>query len=66
MSDGTRSYKMTRRLEGGSMDVDTPWVSVTIPCLNEQGFVVRCLDSVIANDYLEEKQVSVVDGEERV
>ncbi len=27
------------------------FVSVVIPCLNEEKFITKCLDSIIANDY---------------
>ncbi|MBI4488808.1 MAG: glycosyltransferase family 2 protein [Deltaproteobacteria bacterium] len=40
-----------------------PFVSVIIPCLNEQGFVGSCIKSVLANDYPGEfMEVIVVDG----
>lgn len=45
------------------MFVDPPSVSVIIPCLNERGFIGRCLDSIIANDHPKDKlEVLVVDG----
>src|SRR4030067_2393082 len=38
-------------------------VSVIIPCRNEEKFIDRCLDSIIANDYpKEDLEVLVVDG----
>lgn len=40
-----------------------PKVSIIIPCRNEEKFIDRCLDSIIANDYpKEELEVLVVDG----
>ena len=40
-----------------------PFVSIAIPCRNEEKFIGRCLDSVIANDYpKDELEVLVVDG----
>lgn len=40
-----------------------PFVSVIIPCRNEAGWIARCLDSIIATDYPNEKlEVLVVDG----
>jgi glycosyltransferase involved in cell wall biosynthesis len=40
-----------------------PFVSVIIPCRNEEKSIGKCLDSVIANDYTKEKlEVVVVDG----
>jgi len=38
-------------------------VSIIIPCLNEEKFIDKCLDSVIANDYPKDKlEILVVDG----
>ncbi len=38
-------------------------VSVIIPCLNEEKYICRCLDSLIANDYDHELlEIIVVDG----
>lgn len=40
-----------------------PFVSIIIPCRNEEKSIGKCLDSVIANDYTKEKlEVIVVDG----
>ena len=40
-----------------------PFVSVIIPCRNEEKFVARCLDSILANDYpTDQLEVLVVDG----
>lgn len=45
------------------MDSRPPLVSVIIPCRNEEKFVGRCLDSVIAQTYPQENmEVLVVDG----
>ncbi|MEW6095071.1 MAG: glycosyltransferase family 2 protein [bacterium] len=42
---------------------DTPLVSIIIPCRNEEKFIGKCLDSIIAQDYSKEKlEVLVVDG----
>lgn len=39
------------------------FVSIIIPCRNEEKFIAQCLDSVLANDYPKDKmQVFVVDG----
>jgi len=39
-----------------------PSVSIIIPCRNEEKFIGRCLDSVIAQDYPKDKfEVLVVD-----
>ena len=38
-------------------------VSVIIPCRNEEKFIGKCLDSVIANDYLKDNlEILVIDG----
>lgn len=40
-----------------------PFVSVIIPCRNEEKFIAKCLDSVIANDYPKNRlEILVVDG----
>lgn len=40
-----------------------PLVSIIIPCRNEEKFIGKCLDSVIANDYPKDRlEVLVVDG----
>ncbi len=42
---------------------DLPLVSVIIPCRNEEKFIGKCLDSIIAQDYPKNKiEVLVVDG----
>lgn len=40
-----------------------PFVSIIIPCRNEEPFIGKCLDSVIGNDYSKERmEVIVIDG----
>lgn len=40
-----------------------PFVSIIIPCRNEEKFIGKCLDSIIAQDYPKDKlEVLVVDG----
>lgn len=40
-----------------------PFVSVIIPCLNEEKFIAKCLDSIIANDYPKDHtEIIIVDG----
>lgn len=42
---------------------EAPQVSVVIPCRNEEKFIGKCLDSIIANDYLADRlEVLVIDG----
>ena len=39
------------------------FVSIIISCRNEESFIGRCLDSIIANQYPKEKmEILVVDG----
>ena len=41
-----------------------PFVFIIMPCLNEEKFIGRCLDSIIAQDYPKDKiEVLVIDGE---
>lgn len=40
-----------------------PFVSIIIPCRNEEKFISKCLDSIIANDYPKERlEILIVDG----
>lgn len=40
-----------------------PFVSVIVPCRNEEKFISRCLDSIISNSYPKERmEVLVLDG----
>lgn len=42
---------------------DLSFVSIIIPCRNEEKFIGKCLDSIIANDYPKEKiEVLIIDG----
>lgn len=42
---------------------ENPFVSVIIPCLNEEDYIGDCLDSIINNNYpLERLEILVVDG----
>ena len=42
---------------------DLPFVSIIIPCRNEEEFVGKCLDSLFSNDYPKDKmEVFVIDG----
>lgn len=45
------------------MNKELPFVTVTIPCRNEEKIIAKCLNSIIANDYPKDKlEVLVVDG----
>lgn len=40
-----------------------PFVSVAIPCRNEEGYIAACLDSILASDYPRERlEILVADG----
>jgi glycosyltransferase involved in cell wall biosynthesis len=42
---------------------ELPFVSIIIPCRNEEDFISKCLDSILASDYPKSKlEVLVVDG----
>ena len=41
-----------------------PLVSIVIPCRNEEGYIARCLDSILASDYPRERmEILVADGQ---
>lgn len=41
-----------------------PFVSIIIPCRNEEIFISKCLDTILANDYPKDKtEILVIDGE---
>jgi len=43
--------------------MEKPFVSIIIPCRNEEKHIGKCLDSIIANDYLKDGlEVLVIDG----
>lgn len=43
--------------------MNKPFVSIIIPCRNEEKFIGKCLDSIIAQDYPKEKvEILVIDG----
>ncbi|MEM3036101.1 MAG: glycosyltransferase family 2 protein [Thermoplasmata archaeon] len=43
--------------------METPFVSIIIPCRNEENFIGKCLDSIIENDYPKNKlEILIVDG----
>ncbi|GAI27260.1 unnamed protein product, partial [marine sediment metagenome] len=40
-----------------------PYVSIVLPIRNEQHYIIRCLDSILDNDYPHDKyEILVVDG----
>ena len=43
--------------------LNLPWVSIIIPCRNEEKFIGKCLNSIINNDYSKESlEILVIDG----
>ena len=45
------------------IDFQKPLVSIIIPCRNEEKFIDKCLDSILAQDYPKEKlEILIVDG----
>lgn len=44
------------------MDMDKPLVSVIVPCYNMEQYVVRAVDSLLANDYERKQIILVNDG----
>jgi len=54
---------MLENLEKTNRKEINSFVSVIIPCLNEEQFIARCLDSIIANDYPKDLlEILIVDG----
>jgi succinoglycan biosynthesis protein ExoA len=48
---------------GEGMVKDTEFVSVVIPCRNEEEFIGNCLESLVTNDYPKDRlEILVVDG----
>ena len=46
-----------------SLNYPRPSVAVIIPCRNEEAFIARCLDSILANDYPSDRlEIIVADG----
>jgi glycosyltransferase involved in cell wall biosynthesis len=48
------------------MEKELPFISVIVPCLNEERFISVCLDSIIASDYPKDKlEILIVDGQSK-
>lgn len=61
MTIGASSHRTI--LAPGSVWYSYPIVSILIPCRNEEQFIGRCLDSILANDYpYEQLEILVLDG----
>jgi cellulose synthase/poly-beta-1,6-N-acetylglucosamine synthase-like glycosyltransferase len=40
-----------------------PWVTIIIPIRNEEDYIAKCLDSILANDYLQDRlEILLIDG----
>jgi glycosyltransferase involved in cell wall biosynthesis len=47
----------------GEVRAECPFVSVLIACRNEEKYIARCLDSILANDYPKDRrEILVMDG----
>jgi glycosyltransferase involved in cell wall biosynthesis len=47
----------------GDISVPTPMVSIVIPCRNEEAYIARCLDSILASEYPQDRlEILVADG----
>ena len=58
-------YTMTPRLDGfKSSKDDNPKVSIILPARNEQGYIEKCLDSLIEQDYTNYEIVAIDDSSE--
>ena len=45
------------------MSAPRPFVTIVVPCRNEERYIERCLESILANDYPQDRlEVLVVDG----
>ena len=50
-------------LECESSSNAPPFVSVVVPCRNEERYIAQCLDSILANDYPKDRmEILVLDG----
>src|SRR5713101_1224645 len=48
---------------GGGSAKPLPFVTVVVPCRNEERHIARCLESILANDYAKERmEILVLDG----
>ena len=45
------------------MAINLPFISIIIPCRNEEDYITRCLDSILAQDYpVDRMEILVADG----
>ena len=64
-SKSPRNYSQEAGEKGGGASEMSllPFVSVIVPCRNEEGFISLSLDSILASDYPQDRlEVLVVDG----
>lgn len=63
MSSKLSESRVTRENSDLPDTAHYPFVSIIVPCLNEEAFIAGCLDSLAANDYPKERvEVLCVDG----
>lgn len=63
MSSQPLSPLQTRHRPRPNIVADAPLISVVIPCRNERQFIAKCLDSILASNYPQDRlEVLVVDG----
>jgi glycosyltransferase involved in cell wall biosynthesis len=57
--------RLLKTMEGINehLRIEKPKISIIIPCRNEERFIGRCLDSLLANDYPKEKiEIFIING----
>src|SRR5215469_6319422 len=60
---GATSLAGTKQPVSGSLSEKVPFVSVLVPCWNEDKNISKCLDSIVANDYPKDRmEILVIDG----
>lgn len=58
-----KSFKLSPRLESfDRTSADTPQVSVILPARNEESYIRRCLDSLLAQDYPDFQVIAINDS----
>lgn len=60
VASGPGTLDRTLRRRGSDV---APFVTIIVPCRNERGFIEKCLESIVTNDYPADRlEVLVVDG----
>lgn len=63
MDKSTIEEQTNHQSSDSSKNGEKPFVSVIIPCRNEENFIANCLDSIISQDYPKDRmEILVVDG----